>query len=317
VGLSRFCTNEVRVDYAIDGTDGTHLAGTLIFPAGLTRQSIPVPQSTTGVLQVALSSPLNADLTSGTKLFFQNLPPETTAPVVLSPAGAGWKYLDNGSEQGTAWRAPSFDDSAWGSGAARLGFGADPAPLGTVLRRFVQTNGVDTARQITNFYFRREVVVTNPTDFATLQFRYQRDDGCIVYLNSNELFRSNMPGGNVTANTFASGTISGVPALMTYWTNTVAATSLVTGTNVIAVEVHQSTSTSSDIAWEMELRGFPEAGAARVNLTTLGGDAVLYWSDPAFALEEADVVTGPWRFSSSNSPAGSPLTGDRFFRLKK
>ena len=317
VGLSRFCTNEVRVDYAMDGTDGTHLTGTLIFPAGLTRQYIPVPLSITGVLRVALSSPLNADVTSGATLFFQNLPPESTAPIVLSPAGASWKYLDNGSEQGTAWRAASFDDSAWSSGAGRLGFGADPAPLGATLRKFVQTNGVDTARQITNFYFRREVVITNPADFATIRFRYQRDDGCIVYLNSNELFRSNMPGGAVTANTFASTTISGVPALMTYWTNTFAATNLLAGTNVIAVEVHQSTSTSSDIAWEMELRGLPESGAARVNLTKLGGGAVLYWSDPAFALEEADGVTGPWRLSSTNSPAGSALTGDRFFRLKK
>ena len=202
-------------------------------------------------------------------------------------------------------------------GRVNLGFGADSLPLGATLRRFVQTNGVDTARQITNYYFRREVVVTNPADFATIQFRYQRDDGCIVYLNSNEVFRNNMPGGAVSANTFASGTISGAPALTTYWTNIVAATNLRPGTNVIAVEVHQSTATSSDIAWEMELRGVPESGAARVNLAKLGGGAVLYWSDPAYALEEADLVTGPWRLASTNSPAGSPLTGDRFFRLKK
>ena len=36
---------------------------------------------------------------------------------VLVPAGSTWKYLDNGSDQGVAWRAAAFDDSkpAYGS----------------------------------------------------------------------------------------------------------------------------------------------------------------------------------------------------------
>src|SRR6185295_1874260 len=41
----------------------------------------------------------------------------------LVPKGALWKYLDNGSDQGTAWRAPAFNDSTWASGPAQLGFG--------------------------------------------------------------------------------------------------------------------------------------------------------------------------------------------------
>ena len=39
------------------------------------------------------------------------------------PMGATWKYLDNGSNQGTAWRAPAFGDAAWASGPAQLGYG--------------------------------------------------------------------------------------------------------------------------------------------------------------------------------------------------
>ena len=31
---------------------------------------------------------------------------------VLVPAGALWKYLDDGTDQGTAWREPGFDDSS-------------------------------------------------------------------------------------------------------------------------------------------------------------------------------------------------------------
>lgn len=319
VGLSRFCTNEVTVDYEIDGTDGTHATGTLVFPAGLTRRFIPVPGSVNGVLRVGLVNAQHADITGADALLFQKLPPNpNAAPAVLSPLGANWRYLDDGSEQGSAWRAPNFPDVTWSNGVSRLGFGADAAPLATSIRRYVQTNGVNTASQVTNFYFRRAIVVTNPGDFATIQFRYQRDDGCVVYLNGVQIFTNNMGAPPYTANTFAASTISGSTALMTYWTNTLSATNLMTGTNVIAVEVHQVSPTSSDIAWHMELLGVPPPPAPRLHVARLGDDAVVYWSDSSYSLEEADFVTGPWRPASvTNSPAAMPLTGNRFFRATR
>jgi hypothetical protein len=235
--------------------------------------------------------------------------------VVLSPLGSSWKYLDDGSEQGTAWRSTNFNDSAWASGPARLGFGSDPAPIATPLRRYV--NGT-SAPQITNFYFRRSITVTNPDAFSSIQFRYQRDDGCVVYLNGREMFRNNMPGGTITANTFASTTSGDAATALRFWTNSVAATNLMSGTNVIAAEVHQSTATSSDIGWEMELQGMPASTGTRLNVTTLADDSVVFWTDPAYILEEADVVTGPWRTSAqTNSPAGFDQNGTRFFRLRR
>ena len=47
----------------------------------------------------------------------------TNTPQVYIPLGTTWKYLDDGSNQGTAWTAPSFNDSSWSSGPAELGFG--------------------------------------------------------------------------------------------------------------------------------------------------------------------------------------------------
>jgi hypothetical protein len=73
VGLSMYCTNEVTVDYTIEATDGTSLRGTLVFPAGRTRHSIPVPGSFNGVLRVALENPVNADLTGESALLLQNI----------------------------------------------------------------------------------------------------------------------------------------------------------------------------------------------------------------------------------------------------
>ncbi len=316
VGLSRFCTNQVAVDYALDGTDGTHITGTLVFPAGLTRNYIPAPTNVNGVLRVGLANAVNADVTGASSLLFQNLPPETNAPpVVLSPLASQWKYLDDATDQGTAWRAPSFNDSTWSNGVGRLGVGSDPAPLGTPVRRFVPGS---TTVQVTNFYFRRAIVVSNATNFANMQMRYQRDDGCIVYLNGVQMFTNNMGQPPYTANSFAASTISGAPALLTFWTNTIAATNFISGTNVIAVEVHQSTATSSDIAWEMELLGIP-ATRPRIGLTRLGTDTAIFWGDGSSRLEQADFVIGPWT-TVSNVPspfAVPPGTSQKFYRLSR
>ena len=60
-----------------------------------------------------------------------------------------WRYLDNGTDQGTAWRSPSFNDSGWLSGPAPLGYGSDGGS-GTK----VSYGGDYTNKYITT-YFRR------------------------------------------------------------------------------------------------------------------------------------------------------------------
>ncbi len=46
-----------------------------------------------------------------------------TGTEYLIAANSSWKYLDNGTNQGTAWRAAAFNDTAWASGNAELGYG--------------------------------------------------------------------------------------------------------------------------------------------------------------------------------------------------
>ena len=54
---------------------------------------------------------------------------------VLVPKGSVWKYLDDGTDQGTAWREPEFDDSRWKSGPAQLGYGeTDQATTSNMVR---------------------------------------------------------------------------------------------------------------------------------------------------------------------------------------
>jgi hypothetical protein len=313
VGLSMPCTNEVAVDYVIDGTDGTHLMGTLRFEPGAIHKYIGLPGTFSGVLQLVLSNPMNAEFTGASTLLLQSI--ATQSQVSLSPLGANWKYLDNGTEQGTAWRAPGLNDSSWSNGVARLGFGPDAA-ANTTIRKFVPGS---TTVQITNFYFRHAFSVADLSPFQDVQFRYQRDDGCIVYLNGVQLFTNNMPPPPITANTFASTTISPATATQRFWTNTFPASVLQAGANLLAVEVHQATATSSDIAWEMEVIGIPPAPPPRVNISRLGPNAVLYWTDPSFTLEQSPAaVPTSWSPAGPASPIAVPPTNAmRVFRLRK
>ena len=127
----------------------------------------------------------------------------TLAADTLVPSNSVWKYLDNGSNQGTAWRGSNFNDNAWASGPAQLGYGdGDEATI-------VRSNRTDGTRIITT-YFRRAFGVTDAGVFTNLDVRLIRDDGAVVYLNGIELFRSNMPtNGPIDFNTLASSAVAG------------------------------------------------------------------------------------------------------------
>jgi hypothetical protein len=168
------------------------------------------------------------------------------AAQTLISTGATWKYLDNGSNQGTAWRAIAFNDSAWKSGPAQLGYGdGDEATV-------VSFGGSANRKYITT-YFRNSFTVATPAAITSLALRLLRDDGAVVYLNGAEVARSNMPSGTISYTTLASSAVSG-SAEGTYYDFTVSPSLLVSGTNVLAVEVHQNNRTSSDLSFAAELK---------------------------------------------------------------
>jgi PKD repeat protein len=73
-------------------------------------------------------------------------------PVELSPAAGTWRFLDNGSDPGPAWTTDTFNDAAWRSGPAPLGYGF--ADLATTVSFGPNPNG----KWITTF-FRRNFTV--------------------------------------------------------------------------------------------------------------------------------------------------------------
>lgn len=170
--------------------------------------------------------------------------PADRPELALVAAGAAWRFLDDGSNQGTAWRASGFDDSSWPQGAAQFGFGDGDETT-------VVNGGPATARTAT-FYFRRTFRVANPAAFRALRLELLRDDGAAVYLNGAEILRDNLAAG-ATSSTYAASTAG-------YDENAwhpydVPASALVAGPNTLAVELHQSDATSSDLGFDLRLTG--------------------------------------------------------------
>jgi hypothetical protein len=155
---------------------------------------------------------------------------------------ANWKYLDNGSNQGIAWRDSIFNDSNWSSGNAQLGYG--DGDENTVI-----SYGSNSSNKHICYYFRKQFTVSNPQLYNGLEIKILRDDGAVIYINGQEVIRSNMPAGNISYNTLAASTVSGNNE-NNYYSYNISSSYLVSGQNTIAVEVHQRSITSSDLSFD-------------------------------------------------------------------
>jgi spore germination protein YaaH len=210
-----------------------------------------------------------------------------TVPVVNGPSmvvsGGVWRYLDNGVDQGTSWRTAAFDDASWKSGASQLGYGEGD-------ERTIVGYGVDRTAKNMTAYFRYPFDLADPSQYGSLTLNVLRDDGAVVYINGVEVVRTNMPTGTIGYSTPAAGTTSDEA---TFFSFTVSPSVLVSGRNVIAVEVHQSDATSSDLSFDFAMTGVAAPAVLRAPgalVATASQNRVdLTWTDNS-ADETAFVV---------------------------
>ncbi len=203
---------------------------------------------------------------------------------ILAKGASGWKYLANGSNQGTAWRAPGFIDTGWSSGVAPLGYPAG-APITTVVGYGPNANN----KYITT-YFRKSFVVPNPLIYTNFLLEILRDDGVVVYLNGTEVFRNNLPTNAITFTTTAIDTVEPDSYLQT----TLSRSLVVAGTNVLAAEVHQSDPTSSDIAIDLAFSGLSVSNATGFTIVSLNapGEGTRFASPTDVALGASISTAG-------------------------
>jgi fibronectin type 3 domain-containing protein len=203
--------------------------------------------------------------------------------VTLVPAGAVWKYLDNGSNQGTAWRATDFDDTGWASGPAQLGYGdGDEAT--------VVSFGPDPNNKYITTYFRHSFTVTQAAALVSATIRLLRDDGAVVYLNGTEVWRSNMPAGTINYRTLAPASVAG-GAESTFYETSLNPALLLEGLNVLAVEVHQNSVSSADVSFNLEVRA--DRQPTRVSLVAPANGASGVSTSPTLSADVWDVDADP------------------------
>ena len=248
------------------------------------------------------------------------------APIITSliATGSVWKYLDTGSaNQGTAWKEVGFDDGSWAAGPGILGYGnavkIPPRPEATHINCCKPSTMYP--KYITD-YFRREFVVGNPSGFTNLWFGVLRDDGVVVYLNGTEIFRMNMPSTNPITYATVSSTVVGGTNETFYFPTNISPALLIEGTNLLAVELHQSGPSTTDAAFDLRLDAISSPATAPISLTieNTGSEVVLRWSANGVVLEECDDLGWQWApvTSAPSSPYRIGATNtSRFYRLRQ
>ncbi len=235
------------------------LDGPLVFPApGFVDSGTEVVVSADGTIHHMpdRSDPrqIGGALRSGALTYSSSTTSETLVPW----SAHGWRYFGQGSNLGTAWRLPDYDDSAWPAGQAELGYGDGdeatviPAPAGN---------------KHATCYFRREFTLDDDDGIQQLTLRIEYDDAYAVYLNGTRV-ASNLP----------------VDAAYDYYTGsaiedtvvemTIPAEALAVGRNVVAVEIHQANPSSSDISMNLSLAAVRTSSPTPLVLVA-GGEQVL------------------------------------------
>ena len=225
---------------------------------------------------------------------------EQADSLTIIQQGDSWKYYDFGSYPGVNWINIDFSDSDWTTGYAEFGYGdGDEAT--------VVDFGPNSDDKYISTYFRKVVSVDNTFGLQSLRFKILRDDGILVYLNGNEIIRDNMPEGQISFQTQATSTVS-FSDEEEYYEWDIDADLIDEGENIIAVEVHQSSSSSSDISFDLELKAYYFGGVSLVDSLSYGSQV----SDVSYGRDHQSEI---WGYYGQPTPGYSNSTYQRQFPL--
>jgi hypothetical protein len=148
--------------------------------------------------------------------------------------------MDDGSNQGDAWRTAGFDDHAWKTGRGLFGYGGGNESTAI-------SYGSDPANKPITTYFRK--TFTTYAELDTLEMRLLYNDGAVVWINGLRLPVNILPFATIAYNTRASSEVVGqgdvnyqmVPGLLT------------PGLNLIAVEIHKYTNNGARMSFDMQM----------------------------------------------------------------
>jgi hypothetical protein len=211
----------------------------------------------TGAVEIQLEGHGLSDNAAPLKWVFPNLllPPGGRAVVFCSERepssvpshwetviaeGDAWRYIVPVAEPAAAWRQPEFADAGWRTGAAGIGYGdgddRTEVPAGTI-----------------SVYARKAFSVGDPDDVLDVFLHIDFDDAFVAYLNGVEIARENIGSPGLPPAFSEVAATSTEPRLVTggklFQYREERFRSLIrAGENVLAVQVHNAGSSSSDLS---------------------------------------------------------------------
>ena len=217
---------------------------------------------------------------------------------MITLTSSTWKINAAGTDLGTNWLDPAYDDTAtgWTSGDGLFGYTPAPAsypPINTPL-----TSGPNT------YYFRTYFQWTNDVANVALVVTNYLSDGAVYYLNGAEVARIRMPPGAVSYGTTATATNSPVGHADVFGIDGGA---FQYATNVLEVETHQAADSSADMVFGLSLTAAIQYPVLVVDTNLPADQSVLAGQSATFT---SDVLgSGPlayqWLFNGTNAIAGA------------
>ncbi|MCP4849223.1 MAG: hypothetical protein GY899_14875 [Verrucomicrobiaceae bacterium] len=227
-------------------------------------------------------------------------------PIELLPLGSTWKYLDNGSDQGAAWRKSDFDDESWESGPAELGYGDNDEETE------LSYGGSRNNKHATT-YFRTTFEVDNSSAITGLDLRLLYDDGAVVYLNGSELYKTSNMSSNMDYDEYTVDGDDTPDEDEVYLISGLSSALLVDGTNTLAVEIKQGDEESSDISFNLALIA-QTAGVGTdpgdFTLSAVANGQKVFKSISSLGDVSATEISGELNGGSSTWSGVMRLTGD-------
>ncbi len=147
------------------------------------------------------------------------------------------------------WRIHAFDDSTWTQSALPIGYGY-AAPIVTL--------GTDLTTAMPNInasaFIRIPFQVANLAEVVTLNLATRHEDGFVAYLNGQVVAIDNAPA-SVLYNSRATGAREVIVTDPFIFRNLNWAGKLAAGTNILAIQLLNDTTGSSDVLMQPELKG--------------------------------------------------------------
>ncbi|MBN2513014.1 MAG: lamin tail domain-containing protein, partial [Sedimentisphaerales bacterium] len=226
-------------------------------------------------------------------------------PITLIPRQTTWKYFKGTAEPSSpvdSWRQPGFNDNDWAMGQTSIGFADNDD--NTVLS--------DMHKSYYTVYLRNTFDISDVSRIQNLTLQVYVDDGCIIWINGHEVSRPHCPTGQIAYNqaiayNHDAGSYEEVVLTVPY-------DYLIHGTNVIAVQAIQSSTSSSDFSIDVSVAA---------ELAAQPGPEPFYEESYAFRVTpgkyEIDAV---WEsaeqtaFTSTIAIPGSVVKPDRTYRVR-